>query len=160
MPVFALKASRTFWKFSCSAPPHRDVTVIVPPAVAEPSGPVLGAVPVDEPDVAAGPLAGGTAGVAPPLHAEISMTAAIGKARKRGNLAIGLLLLLADEPAGPAGSPRLLGGERQTVLTHVGCLPGRAGVPEVDDVRCRTGTVLSPVRRPVPCGRETSRPSI
>src|SRR3972149_6842022 len=31
MPVFAVKASRTFWNDSCSLPPHRDVTVIVAP---------------------------------------------------------------------------------------------------------------------------------
>jgi hypothetical protein len=45
MPVFAVKASRTFWKFACSAPPHRDVTVIEPLVAPEPPGAVL-SVPV------------------------------------------------------------------------------------------------------------------
>src|SRR2546421_3941435 len=31
MPVFALNASRTFWKASCSLPPQSDMTVIVVP---------------------------------------------------------------------------------------------------------------------------------
>src|SRR6266404_7691845 len=51
MPVFAVKASRTFWKFSCSEPPQRDVTVMAPVTA--------GALPPDElpPAVAAGALA-------------------------------------------------------------------------------------------------------
>src|SRR3954454_8397116 len=70
MPVFALNASRTFWNESCSVPPHRDVTVIAPPAP---------------------PLPG--AAEPPPPHAPTMKMAAIGSARIRGNLAIGLLLL-------------------------------------------------------------------
>src|SRR3954469_7055821 len=51
MPVFALKASRTFWKFSCSAPPQRDVTVIVPPAAGLPPPPLPDAAGEDAPPV-------------------------------------------------------------------------------------------------------------
>src|SRR6185369_3675488 len=87
MPVFVLKASRTFWNDSCSLPPHRDVTVIVAPAAA--------------------PLPPGAA-EPPPPHAETMMTAAIGSVRNRGNLAIGLLLLLAGERSG--GWPVLRSG--------------------------------------------------
>src|SRR6186997_19793 len=36
MPVLAVKASSTFWKFPCSLPPHREVTVMVPPAAGLP----------------------------------------------------------------------------------------------------------------------------
>src|SRR5215212_5099005 len=92
MPVLALKASSTFWKFSCSAPPHRDVTVISPPAVAEPPASLLPA-PVDAGGAALPPLAAGAAGVAPPLHAAAMKATERGSARILGNLAIGLLLL-------------------------------------------------------------------
>ena len=45
MPVFAVKASRTFWKFSCSEPPQRDVTVMAPlTAGALPAGALPAAV--------------------------------------------------------------------------------------------------------------------
>jgi len=54
---------------------------------------------------AAVPLAAGTPGVAPPLQAEMSMTTATGRVRKRGNLAIGLLLL-ADGGGCPTSLPR------------------------------------------------------
>src|SRR6267378_192882 len=37
-PVFALKASSTFWNDACSLPPQSDVTVIVLPAAAVPEG--------------------------------------------------------------------------------------------------------------------------
>ena len=67
MPVFALKASRTFWNESCSLPPHRDVTVM-PPAAGAPE-------PV--------PL---------PPHAVTISIAASGNVTKRENLTIGLLL--------------------------------------------------------------------
>src|ERR671936_994234 len=35
MPVLVLNASRTFWKLSCSLPPHSDMTLIVAPAAAD-----------------------------------------------------------------------------------------------------------------------------
>src|SRR5438552_17193675 len=42
MPVFALKASRTFWNESCSLPPHSDMTLIVAPAADDPPGAPVG----------------------------------------------------------------------------------------------------------------------
>src|SRR5215218_7345144 len=131
MPVFASKASSTFWKFSCSAPPHSDVTVIVPPAVApEAPGSVLAPVsadagatdePVPVPD-AAGP------GVAPPLQAPTMSAAAIGRVRKRGNLAIGPPPC-TDEDAGRAGVRSTSPLERPSdgFPLIVGKLPGVAG---------------------------------
>ena len=63
IPVLAVKASRTFWKFSCSEPPHSEVTVIEPPAAGLPAGALPAALP-------AGVLAGAdpaTDGAAEPL---------------------------------------------------------------------------------------------
>src|SRR6266576_1492965 len=46
-PVFVLKASRTFWKLSCSLAPQSDMTLMVLP-----DAPVPGAFPPDEHAVA------------------------------------------------------------------------------------------------------------
>src|SRR3954451_19570947 len=79
MPVFALKASRTFWKFSCSAPPQRDVTVIVPPAAGLPPPPLPDAAGEDAPPV----LPAGEA-VPPPFeHAMRSADTTISVAPRR-----------------------------------------------------------------------------
>src|ERR1700675_4511779 len=86
MPVFAVKASRTFWKFACSAPPHREVTVIEPLVAPEPPGAVL-SVPVLPAGADAALLPPGAV-VAPPLHAPRISIAAIGNVIRRGNLAI------------------------------------------------------------------------
>src|SRR4051794_25640655 len=99
MPVFALKASRTFWNESCSLPPHRDVTVIVPPAP---------------------PLPG--AAEPPPPHAPTMKIAAIGSARIRGNLAIGLLLL--TDGGSCQTWPVRAGSSVRRAPTRVGQQPG------------------------------------
>src|SRR3954469_8690544 len=99
MPVFVLKASRTFWNDSCSLPPHRDVTVIVAPV--------------------APPLPG--ACEPPPPQAETIMTAAIGSVRNRGNLAIGRFLLLADEWSGSPSPGRVSARPTRLQLHPLGC---------------------------------------
>jgi hypothetical protein len=83
MPVFAVKASRTFWKFSCSEPPHRDVTVIAPPAAALPPA---GALP---PALSAGALAPPPVLAAgdpePLLHAAMTSALVMRTERKRSD---------------------------------------------------------------------------
>src|SRR5215210_3197307 len=66
MPVFAVNASRTFWKFSCSAPPQRDVTEIVAPAFAP--VPPLSAAPLADAAGDAPPVLAAGAAVPPPFE--------------------------------------------------------------------------------------------
>src|SRR6266446_7689995 len=83
MPVFAVKASRTFWKFSCSEPPQRDVTVIAPltagalPAGALPAAVSAGAL-APPPVLAAGDPV-------PLLHAAITSALVMRTERKRSD---------------------------------------------------------------------------
>src|SRR3990170_5913559 len=94
MPVFAVKASRTFWNDSCSLPPHRDVTVIVAPGSGVTA--VVGA------DVSPGATVAG-AWLAPVPQALRINAAAIGSAK---NLEILIMywFLLADEARNSGGS--------------------------------------------------------
>src|SRR6266550_5732002 len=82
MPVFAVKASRTFWKFSCSEPPHRDVTVMAPlTAGALPAG----ALPAAVAGALAPPPEVGAADPPPPPHAAMTSALVMRTERKRSD---------------------------------------------------------------------------
>src|SRR6478609_5352139 len=73
------------------------------------------------------------AGVEPPLQAETIMTAATGNAMNRGNLAIGLLLLLPWSRPRRSGPPKARKDRLIGTCTHSGCLipaaPGSWSTP-------------------------------
>ncbi len=78
IPVFALKASRTFWNDSCSLPPHRDVTVMEPPAAALSAGAEAAGA-----EAAGAEAAGAEAEAPPPPQAVTTTTIAMRSADAR-----------------------------------------------------------------------------
>jgi hypothetical protein len=83
MPVFAWKASRTFWKFSCSEPPQRDVTLMVPPVTALPAGALPAAVSAGA--LAPPPVLGAADPPLPLLHAAMTSALVMRTERKRSD---------------------------------------------------------------------------